>query len=65
MKVLVVEDNPSNMKLVARLLTGEGHEVLKAEEAETGIRLAREARPDLILLDMQLPDMDGLSAVAK
>ncbi|MEE9542817.1 MAG: response regulator [Thermodesulfobacteriota bacterium] len=65
MKVLVVEDNPSNMKLVARLLTGAGHEVLKAEEAEGGIRLAQDESPDLILLDMQLPGMDGLSAVAR
>lgn len=65
MMVLVIEDNPSNMKLVARLLTGEGHEVLKAGEAESGIRLAQDACPDLILLDMQLPGIDGLTALAR
>ncbi len=63
MKVLVIEDNPSNMKLFARLLAVEGHEVLRAVEAETGIGLAREACPDLILLDMQLPGIDGLGAL--
>ncbi len=65
MKVLVIEDNPSNMKLFARLLTGDGHEVLKAEEAKGGIKLARDERPDLILLDMQLPEIDGLSALSR
>ncbi len=62
--VLVVEDNKTNMKLVRTLLTLGGHMVLEAEDAETGIKLAKEARPDLILMDIQLPGMDGLEATA-
>lgn len=62
--VLVVEDNPANLKLVTLLLTHVGHEVLSAVDAETGLTLAREAQPDLILMDIQLPGMDGLAATA-
>ena len=61
-KVLVIEDNPLNMKLVRVLLSGAGFEVLEAVDAEKGIALARERNPDLILMDVQLPGMDGLSA---
>ena len=60
--VLVVEDNPANMKLTSLLLRHAGHSVLPALDAETGLRLARADRPDLILMDIQLPDMDGLTA---
>ena len=63
MKILVIEDNPSNMKLAVRLLEGEGYDVLQAVEAESGLKLAMTKRPELILLDMQLPGMDGLSAL--
>ncbi len=62
MKVLIVEDNPANMKLVADLLRGDGHDVLQAEDGNAAVRLAREERPDLILMDIQLPGMDGLTA---
>jgi two-component system cell cycle response regulator DivK len=61
-RILIVEDNPANMKLASLLLEGEGYEVLQAEDAEVGIRLAREAVPDLILMDVHLPGMDGLAA---
>jgi CheY-like chemotaxis protein len=61
-KVLVIEDNPLNMKLVRVLLGAADFEVLQATDAEKGIALARESRPDLILMDVQLPGMDGLSA---
>jgi len=61
-KVLVVEDNPANMTLATFLLESVGHTVLKARDAETGVGLARSERPDLILMDIQLPGMDGLSA---
>ncbi len=61
--ILVVEDNPLNMKLVRALLLKDSCRVLEAERAETGLVLAREAKPDLILMDIQLPGMDGLSAV--
>lgn len=60
--VLVIEDNPANMKLVVFLLEKAGYRVLQAREASTGIDLARAEHPDLILMDIQLPDMDGLAA---
>ena len=60
--VLVVEDNPANMKLTSLLLGHAGHTVLPALDAETGLRIARAERPDLILMDIQLPGMDGLTA---
>ena len=61
-KVLVVEDNALNMKLVRSLLRLGGYRVLEAGDAEKGLHLAREETPDLILMDVQLPGMDGLSA---
>jgi len=60
--MVVIEDNIANMKLTVFLLEREGHEVLQATDAETGIRLAREHLPTLILMDVQLPGIDGLSA---
>jgi two-component system, cell cycle response regulator DivK len=63
-KVLVVEDNPANMKLTSLLLNSAGHVVLPAVDAETGLRLALDEQPDLILMDIQLPGMDGLAATA-
>jgi two-component system, cell cycle response regulator DivK len=62
--ILVIEDNPANMKLVSLLLRNVGYEVLAAVDAEAGVALARSALPDLILMDMQLPGMDGLAATA-
>ncbi len=61
-KILVVEDNELNMKLVRSLLLLGKFEILEAMDAETGINLARETMPDLILMDIQLPGMDGLEA---
>lgn len=60
--VLVVEDNRANMKLACLLLASAGYKVLQAFDAETGIAMARTHGPDLILMDVQLPGMDGLSA---
>jgi two-component system, cell cycle response regulator DivK len=62
--VLIVEDNPANMTLAVFLLQSAGHKVLKALDAEAGLALAREEHPDLILMDIQLPGMDGLEATA-
>ena len=62
-KVLVVEDNKLNMKLVRSLLKIGRYQILEAGDAETGIQLAREHLPNLILMDIQLPDMNGLGAV--
>ena len=61
-KILVVEDNELNLKLVRCLLHLGNFEVLEAKDAETGIKLARQTTPDLILMDIQLPGMDGLEA---
>jgi two-component system cell cycle response regulator DivK len=63
-RILIVEDNPTNMKLASLLLSNASHEVLCAVDAETCLTLARVERPDLILMDVQLPGMDGLAATA-
>ncbi len=61
-KVLIVENNPDNMELAVFLLHSAGHTVLSAIDAEAGLTLARDELPDLILMDIQLPGMDGLEA---
>ena len=61
-KVLIIEDNPANMTLAVFLLQSVGHTVLTATDAETGLGLARDEQPNLILMDVQLPGMDGLEA---
>lgn len=63
-RVLIIEDNPANMKLAVLLLHNVGHIALSAVDAETGIAVARADQPDLILMDIQLPGMDGLTATA-
>jgi Response regulators consisting of a CheY-like receiver domain and a winged-helix DNA-binding domain len=62
--VLVIEDNPANMTLATFLLKSAGYAVLRATDAEAGMALARREQPDLVLMDIQLPDMDGLQACA-
>lgn len=62
MKVLIIEDNPTNMKFASDLLRRSGYEVLQAEDADAGISIAREHLPEAILMDIQLPGMDGLTA---
>ncbi len=61
-KILVIEDNPENMILTVLLLHSVGHTVLQAVDAEVGVMLARAEIPSLILMDIQLPGMDGLQA---
>jgi two-component system cell cycle response regulator DivK len=63
--VLIVEDNPRNLKLVRDLLDYAGYRTLEATTAEDGIELARAHRPDLVLMDVQLPGMDGVEALAR
>jgi CheY-like chemotaxis protein len=60
--ILVVEDNKLNMKLVNGLIKIGKYRMIEAIDAESGIELIREQRPDLVLMDIQLPGMDGLSA---
>jgi two-component system, cell cycle response regulator DivK len=64
-KVVIIEDNATNMTLAVYLLKSAGHTVLSATDAEAGLTLARAERPDLILMDIQLPGMDGLEATAQ
>jgi CheY-like chemotaxis protein len=61
-KILIIEDNVLNLELATDLLESNGFIVLQARTAEAGLRLAREASPDLILMDLSLPGMDGLCA---
>jgi len=61
-KILIVEDNAANMTLAIFLLESAGHTVINATDAEAGLTLARAEQPDLILMDIQLPGMDGLEA---
>ena len=63
-KILMVEDNAANMKLAVLLLQKAGHSLLCAVDAESGLTLARKELPDLILMDIQLPGMDGLAATS-
>ena len=63
-KILIIEDNPANMELAVFILKSAGHTVLSASDAETGLSLARGERPTLILMDIQLPGIDGLEAIA-
>jgi len=62
-RILVVEDNPKNLKLVRDVLTYSGYEVIEATCGEDGVRLAAEESPDLILMDLQLPGIDGAEAL--
>jgi CheY-like chemotaxis protein len=63
--VLVVEDNALNRKLVRDVLGHAGYRVLEAGDAERGIELARAEAPDLILMDVQLPGIDGVEALRR
>lgn len=57
--ILYIEDNPDNRLLVRRILLADGYLVLEAEDAETGVEIATREPPDLILMDMNLPEVDG------
>ena len=61
-RILIIEDNVLNLELAADLLEANGFVVLQARTAEAGLRLAREGSPDLVLMDLSLPGMDGLCA---
>jgi two-component system, cell cycle response regulator DivK len=61
--VLIVEDNEKNLKLARDLLQYHGFRTLEAQDAETGLRMAKDSLPDVILMDIELPGMDGVTAL--
>jgi len=63
--ILVIEDNEQNRKLVRDVLTFKGYQIIEAETGEEGLRLARERSPDLVLMDIRLPGIDGIEALAR
>jgi CheY-like chemotaxis protein len=63
--VLIVEDNPRNLKLVRDVLAHAGYRTLEAATGEDGLALAQAEHPDLVLMDVQLPGIDGLEALAR
>ena len=64
-KVLIVEDNPQNMKVATMALRPQGYEIVQAVDGEEAVAVAMRERPDLILMDIQLPKMSGLEATRK
>jgi two-component system cell cycle response regulator DivK len=62
--VLIVEDNDKNMKLVRDVLQAKGYQTLEAGTGEDGIRLAQERHPDLVLMDIRLPGINGIQTLA-
>ena len=63
--VLIIEDNPRNLKLARDVLNHAGYRTLEAGTAEEGLALARAERPGLVLMDIQLPGMDGVQALGR
>ena len=61
--ILIVEDNEKNLKLVRDVLQFKGYQTIEAGTGEDGVRLAKERHPALILMDIQLPGMDGITAL--
>ena len=61
-RILVIEDSPVNMALTVAILQNAGHFVLEAGSAGSGVEMARDLQPELVLMDLQLPDIDGLAA---
>jgi CheY-like chemotaxis protein len=64
-RILVIDDEPTNLDVIARRLKLRGFEVAEAGSAESGIAAARSARPDLILMDIQMPDVNGYEATRR
>src|SRR6185437_15828492 len=62
-RILVVEDNPLNLKLVREVLRFAGYDVIEAQSGEEGLRVARTDPPDLVLMDLQLPGIDGFETL--
>jgi two-component system cell cycle response regulator DivK len=64
-RILYIEDNPDNRLLIRRVLQAEGYEVLEAIDGQTGMERAAEVQPDLILMDINLPEIDGYEVTAR
>lgn len=64
-RILIVEDNEKNMKLFRVLLNSQGYEVLEAENGKEGIKKAKDNIPNLIIMDIQMPEMDGIEAMKR
>jgi CheY-like chemotaxis protein len=64
-KILIVEDNPKNMRLIKMVLGNKGYSLLEATDGEEALAIAIEGRPDLIIMDIQLPKMDGLEVTRR
>lgn len=64
-RILVVEDNPLNLKLVRDVLQVAGYHVIEAQSGEEGLRIAAEDPPDLVLMDLQLPGIDGTETLRR
>jgi two-component system cell cycle response regulator DivK len=63
--ILCIEDNPQNMRLVRKILSIANYEVVEAVDGQSGLKLAAECNPSLILLDINLPDVDGLEVTRR
>jgi len=64
-RILVVEDNETNLYLIKFILEKSGYEVIEAREGTVGVELAIKEKPDLVIMDLQLPDIDGLEATKR
>jgi two-component system cell cycle response regulator DivK len=64
MKILYIEDNPQNMRLIRKMLQVGGYELLEALDGNSGLEVASLENPDLILMDVNLPDLDGMEAIS-
>jgi twitching motility two-component system response regulator PilH len=64
-KILVVDDSPTQLKNLAKLVEGQGHEAITAEDGMAGVNAAQEHQPDLILMDVVMPELNGFQATRK
>ncbi|MEO8392701.1 MAG: response regulator [Chloroflexota bacterium] len=63
--ILYIEDNPQNMRLVRKMLTGAGYKVIEAFDGYSGLQAVTDEKPGLVLVDLNLPDIEGLEVIAR